>query len=543
MASPHALSVSREDVAAGLRILWSLPGHIRRPIDPHETRAGIRRRLARRDADFLRLVRRSVFSNPTNPYLKLFNLAGCEPGDLERLIQQEGLEDALRQLYRQGVYLTFDEFRGRKPATRGSATIHVTPSSLRNPDSHVLVANHTGGSSGTRMPVPLDLRFIRDRGRANGLRLDLVGGRGWNHAIGYPPGTGEGVVVSYLPSVTGPIRWFTPIDPNSPEVPERYRSFERLVRWGCLLSGAPFPLPEYAPPDESLPIVRWMADVLKTGGTPHFHGYTTWCVRICQTAADAGLDIAGTYFSTVGEPLTVARRTTIQKSGAVAMPMYGAAETGNIAYGCLAPDVPDGMHVLTDRYVFIQAGGAVASSDLPPRALLMSSLRSNVPYALINVCIGDQADIVNRECGCPLQQVGWTTQLQEVRSFQKLTAGGMTFYDGDLIRVLEEVLPARFGGGPTDYQLIEDEVADGQPCLHLLVHPSIDPLDPSEVTEAFLQAIGDGSSTTHLMALHWRRAGLLRVGREAPRHTASGKIQHLQQAKRSSVDTTAASQR
>jgi hypothetical protein len=44
----------------------------------------------------------------------------------------------------------------------------------------------------------------------------------------------------------------------------------------------------------------------------------------------------------------------------------------------------------------------------------------------------------------------------------------MTFLDTDVIRVLEEILPARFGGGPADYQLVEDERADGQPCLRLV---------------------------------------------------------------------------
>ena len=37
----------------------------------------------------------------------------------------------------------------------------------------------------------------------------------------------------------------------------------------------------------------------------------------------------------------------------------------------------------------------------------------------------------------------------------------MTFLDSDVIRVLEEVLPARFGGGPTDFQLVEQEDDDG----------------------------------------------------------------------------------
>ena len=73
--------------------------------------------------------------------------------------------------------------------------------------------------------------------------------------------------------------------------------------------------------------------------------------------------------------------------------------------------------------------------------------------------------------------MGWTTHLREIRSHEKLTAGGMTFLDTDLIRVLEEVLPARFGGAPTDYQLVEEEAAEGQPRVRLLVHPRIGAVD------------------------------------------------------------------
>jgi hypothetical protein len=33
----------------------------------------------------------------------------------------------------------------------------------------------------------------------------------------------------------------------------------------------------------------------------------------------------------------------------------------------------------------------------------------------------------------------------------------MSFLDSDAIRALEQVLPARFGGAPTDYQLVDQE--------------------------------------------------------------------------------------
>ena len=95
------------------------------------------------------------------------------------------------------------------------------------------------------------------------------------------------------------------------------------------------------------------------------------------------------------------------------------------------------------------------------------------------------------------------------------------------MRVLEQVLPARFGGGPTHYQLVEEEAIDGRPRLRLLVHPLVGTLDPQEVAEAFLTAIGSGSGVERVMELQWRQGGLLQVDRRAPLTTPTGKILHL----------------
>ena len=103
----------------------------------------------------------------------------------------------------------------------------------------------------------------------------------------------------------------------------------------------------------------------------------------------------------------------------------------------------------------------------------------------------------------------------------------MTFLDTDVIRVLEEVLPRRFGGGPTDYQLVEEGSPEGRPTLRLLVHPRVGTLDAPTVSGAFLDAIGAGSGAQKVMELAWRDAGVLRVERQAPRPTPLGKILHL----------------
>jgi hypothetical protein len=108
----------------------------------------------------------------------------------------------------------------------------------------------------------------------------------------------------------------------------------------------------------------------------------------------------------------------------------------------------------------------------------------------------------------------------------------MTFLDTDLIRVLEEVLPARFGGGPTDYQVVEEEDADGRSRLRLLVHPGVGPVEPAAVIDVFLSTLGGGSSAEQVMALQWRAAGFVVVERAAPLALPSGKVLHLHQRHR-----------
>ena len=103
----------------------------------------------------------------------------------------------------------------------------------------------------------------------------------------------------------------------------------------------------------------------------------------------------------------------------------------------------------------------------------------------------------------------------------------MTFYDVDVVQVLEARLPQRFGGGPTDYQLVEEETAAARPWCGSSSIPRSGPLDSARVAEAFLDAIGGGSGAERIMGTLWRSAGLLRVERRPPVPAASGKILHL----------------
>jgi hypothetical protein len=96
-----------------------------------------------------------------------------------------------------------------------------------------------------------------------------------------------------------------------------------------------------------------------------------------------------------------------------------------------------------------------------------------------------------------------------------------------VLRVLEVVLPARFCGGPGDYQLVEEETVDGRPQLWLLVRPGVGSADLEVVAGAFLTAIGAGSAAEQVMSLAWRNARFLGVKRRPPVVLPSGKIRPI----------------
>jgi hypothetical protein len=185
------------------------------------------------------------------------------------------------------------------------------------------------------------------------------------------------------------------------------------------------------------------------------------------------------------------------------------------------------MHFFHDRHALIQPGEG-SGTPLPATAMVLTSLLASAPILLLNVCMGDQANVSERACGCGLESLGWTTHVDHVRSYEKLTAGGITLLDIDVIRVLEDVLPARFGGSPTDYQLVERLDRGGsRPVVQLVVGPSVGPVDERVVRDVFLEEVGGGTGGERLMELQWRSGDVLQIVRETPRHTPSAKILHL----------------
>lgn len=508
------------------RFLARLPAFLRQPLTIEESRQILRRRLERREDDLLALIRSAIIEHPASPYNALLRHAGCTLGDIERLVAREGLEGALGELLRAGVYLTTDEYKGRRPVVRGSLRLNVSPRLLQNPLLAPEFHAQTSGSRGAPTPIPLALACVRDRAVNMGLALNGRGGFDWQKAIWETSGISP--LLWY--SVCGePVaRWFSRANPAAPGLPRRQawksRAETTMITWTGRLSGRRMPRRQYVPVAAPLPIARWMERTLAGGEVPHLWTSTSAAVRLCGEARRAGVSLEGAQFTVTGEPVTAARMAAIGAAGAVAVPDYGSADSGgSVSCGCLAPDEPDDVHVFSDLNALIQAD----APTVPKGALLLTSIRPTAPFIFINLLMGDCAVLVERRCGCPMEALGWRTHLHTVRSFEKLTVGGLTFMDTDVVRILEEVLPRRFGGGPADYQVVEDVAVDGRPRLRLLVHPNIGPVEPLRVMETFLGALAAGSESERLMVSQLRQERMLEVERKVPYSTASGKILHL----------------
>jgi len=519
-----------DDAGYAVRFLAALHPLLRNPLTPSESRALVRQRLATREADFLDLARRTIYRRPSHPVRRLLDLAGCLSGDLEQLVEQEGLEGALRTLFRRGVYLTIDEFKGRKPIQRGSASFTLDPTELLNPLAARHLPAETGGSRGHHTVVPWDIRYLRDEDLSLCLLREAISTPTWRYASWAPPGS-IAIMRILGSTVAGapPSRWFSQVDPSSAGLQPRYRWSAHCLRLGALLAGVSLPRPESVPLADPLPIVRWMAGTLSDGGIPCVSTTASCAVRICQAALAAGIDLANARLVLGGEPTTPARLATIQSVGAVGIPSYRTMDLGRIGQACPAGQLPDEMHLMDDLLGVVQAGEDDRErSGLIPKTLLFTTLQPLAPFVLINVSLGDQAEVVPARCGCPLQRAGWVRQIHSVRSSEKVTTGGISLLDSQVIRALEEVLPGRFGGGALDYQLVESLEGSGRAALRLLVHPRLGPLDERALVDAFLAAVG-GKGADRVRELLLHQGGMLVVERAVPHPTAAGKVLHLHQ--------------
>ncbi len=497
------------------RFVVGLPGFLRQQtITVDEAKAAVGRDLAARDANFLTIVRRGIFGHARSPYLPLLKLAGCEFGDIESAVRRKGLEASLEDLRNAGVYFTFEEYKGRRPVVRGGVTLDVDEHDFDSPLTREALEGRTGGSTGASARVSTDLDDIE----AQVPILMLVR---WGHGLlgipsalwkGAPPDpVGLGIYLRAARWRGQPVRWFTPVTREMHRPALRFRLATEYVLAVSRLCGVPCPRPEPLPLAEAVVLARWAADAIRTHGGCEIVCTVSLAVRICTAAREEGIDLSGAAFYGGGEPLTEAKNTAIASVGARFVSLYISEDAGPMGIQCGTPCEVGDHHLLDHGITLIQHPREVLDSGVEVDAFYFTSLRPLASKILLNVESDDYGIVEERACGCPFGELGFRRHVRRIRSFGKLTGEGVTLVGTEMVRILEEVLPRRFGGSPQDFQLVEEEDdATGFTRLALLVHPRLEIARQQDVIDAMLGALTESSISADL------GADVLAAGRHLP---------------------------
>ena len=501
--------------AAGIRAF------LRHPVAPAEARRWIEERFRTREESFLKVAETAIYGVPSSPYLKLLRHAGIEMPELRRLVAQLGLEGALQRLYDAGVYVTLDEFKGRAPVRRDGLEFAVKQSDFNSANVGPGLEAATSGSRGAPAPVQIDFQQLTREAGYLAWYLDLAG-LGDRPIAAWGPGSAMRPVF-YAKAGKRLEKDFSTIPFRRSRDGLRAAILNAFTRMASKLQGTLVPNVEFVPREDVVKIASWLAEQRALGRPALMMGNASPAIRICLAARQHRLDIADTIFLTSGEPYTAGKAEIVASVGARMISSYAMMEMLSVGYGCLAPAELDEVHLLTDKMAVMQQERMTSAGTTVP-ALFFTGVAPNFSKVLLNFECGDYGTISQRDCGCPLQDAGFTTHLSGIRSHEKLTSEGVTFVGTELYELLEQVLPARFGGRPTEYQLVEEE-HDGIPRVSIVVAPSVGPVDEDAIVETVLRTLSKyRTGGGEVMSSEWRQGETLSVVRREPYETRTAKI-------------------
>lgn len=513
-----------------LRFLVGLPHFVRSRVTLEEAQAQFRRWMDEREDNFLRVAERGIFGYGRSPYRPMLESAGCELGDLQDEVRRKGLEGALKTLREAGVYVTFEEFKGRVPVVRDGREIDISPRDFDNPFISRYYHMSTGGSTGKARHVAMDIDHLAISSITHKVVETIQGFSEIPTAIWFEglPGTGLGSVLNRVPGDIVPARWFTPVVSAAPSVPRRFAAAQRGILLVARAAGARIPMPQPVSLDRADVIARWMGERLEEHGRCGLRTMVSRALRVCLAAKELGIDLSGALIMGGGEPPTEAKVREITSTGARFISGYHFAEAGVIGLACTQPGGDDDLHFMEHHLALIQHPRPVPGFDTQVESFHFTTLLPTAPKLLLNVEIDDYGVVEERSCGCPFEDLGLYRHMRRIRSFSKLTGEGVTLVGNDMVRILEEVLPARFGGSALDYQLLEEEDGLGFTRLSVVVSPTVEIENETDVIDLVLEELARGEADAGISGAIWSQAGTLRVRRMEPAWTPRGKLLPLQ---------------
>lgn len=520
----------RSDVRGFAGFLAGLPAFVRQRMTEPLAREIVGRRLREREQNFLISLELFVYSNPRSPYRRLLDAAQCTFGDVRTMLAADGLDSTLRALRASGVYVAFDEFKGLRPIERNGTVIPSRPEDFDNPTVSRYHTVTTGGSTGRARNVMLDLEHLNARLAMHLLGDMFHGTYGVPTALWFeiPPGSGLGSVLQRIPTGNIPERWFSPIRGSGDGAARRFRLATLATLSIARASGAKVPWPEYLPLEQADVIARWAQEALRRRGVCVIRAHVSKSLRVCLAAKAAGIDLTGAVVTGGGEPPTRAKVAQIESTGARFRSGYHFTEVGTVGLSCTTSDDPNDQHLYMDHLALIQAPREVPGFDVSVPSFHYTTLLPSAPKIMLNVESDDFGVVETRACGCPFGDLGFTTHIRDIRSFRKLTGEGVTLVGSHIESILEEDLPARFGGSALDYQLVEEEDEQGFTRLTILINPTVALADESAVVKEMQSALRRRGGAAEMSRELWTQAHTFRVRREAPRLTSRGKMMPLQ---------------
>lgn len=516
-------------LAQGARFTRGLRSIIRHPVTVSDATARLRTSMDTRGERFLQGLDDLVWSIPSSPYLKLFAAAGAERGDVRRLVEQDGLEGALEALRDRGVYVAHEEWQGTVPAQRGSQSFAFSPSDFFNPRTAADFMGSTGGSRSAGTPVALSFSDIRAHAFESTLVSTMWDTLGVPTAVWLPVlPSAAGLTLVLARAATGhpPNAWFSQIDPAAVQTSRVKRAVNDLLPATARLSGMRLPRPVFVPPSDPGPVLDWVTRTLRDHGRAYVFAYASSGLSLGQAAWDTGQRLDGLVLLLTGEPVTAAKVAAVKRTGARVINAYGSMQLGLGAINC--PSCPGEQLHLAEHEVALTTRRRERSDGVEVDALLWTSLRESSRNVLINVENDDYATVLRDDvpCSCAFGQAGVRVRIENPRGVSKVVAAGVTIRGEVFERLVETTLPERFGGGPGDYQFVEEEV-EGQTRLSLRVNPRLVDVSLEDAVQAVREVLRR-DEFGRLADDVWDGIDTLRAERATALRTRSGKTLPLE---------------
>lgn len=521
-----------------IRFVTGLKRYLKDRMEPSEAlqlaTTTLQKRVENRAENFLNLLNKGVFGYDKSPYLKLMAKPKITYDDIAIWVRQDGIESTLQKLLNEGVYFTVDEFKGKSEVNRNGVKFRCKETMFDNPflSSAYEVRSGATRSAGTR--IRIDFEYLKQRSLYDAFLLNVHDSLQSPIANWFPlfPGApGINSSLRFLRIGNPPRKWFSQVDKAQIKVNWEKTWGTAFIFWMARLQGIFMANPEYVNLNNALKVAQWANRMLQYFPNCVIYTFATSAVRVCMAAAENNLNIKGVRFLVTGESLSMHKKREIELAGARAVPVYGISEAGVIAAGCNKVhdnEMSDHCHIYKDTTAIISHKYMVPHYDTVVDSFLFSTLLYESPKLLINVGMGDYGKLSSGKSDCFFGKIGFDTYIGNIKSYEKLTGEGVTFVDTDFMHIIEKELPAKFGGSSTDYQLVQEEDEKGLNRLRLLINPELGEINEENVVNEFLKFLKNSESSPESWAqsgsVMWNQARMVRVRRDYPMPTRSGKI-------------------